>query len=278
MASGIFFPLLEALSTVNSKPIVIDANKSAASDAAAAAGPWTPPQFGQDPLTIVTVPASIDSQTGQPATAATDYVFDAVLRVTHHGSVRSTEHPVLTGANISDHAYAEPQRVVLEVGMSDAMASYSAGMWTENVSKGIAAFQVLDGLRQARTLVTLTTRLKVYENMLIESVTSPDDVRSAHGLRATVTFKEILSAGASSSNSGDSARPQTTGDTQSGTQQGSSPDQSDVDQHVLPSSYYSTLNPGTLPGQYYSTLPAVPGSGAVSSTNLGQVQKLWGED
>lgn len=278
MSSGIFFPLLEALSTVNSQPLVVDSGGAGSGLSNAAAGPWSPPQWGQDPLTIVTVPATINSQTGQPATAATDYVFDAVLRATHHGSVRSTEHPVLTGANISDHAYAEPQRVTLEIGMSDAMAAYSAGMWTEAVSKGIAAFQVLDALRTSRMLVTLTTRLKTYQNMLIESVTTPDDVRSAHGLRATVVFKEILAAGASSNNSGDSARPQTTGDTQSGTRQGGAPDQSDVDQHVLPSSYYSTLSPGALPGQYYSTIPAVPGSGAVSSTNLGKVQKLWGED
>lgn len=238
--------------------------------AGATMGPWTPPQWGQPALTILTVPGNQVSApiTGTNGTASAvyqgsapiSYVFDAVLRLMHNRRLKKTQHPVLTGANIADHAYIEPARVTLEIGMSDAMASYQAGMWVGASTKSISAWQVIKGLQTNKTLVTLTTRLDTYYNMLIVEATSPDDHKTLHGLRGTIVLEEII-AGSVASQASASARPQTTGNTSSGTIQGATPNASQVQQNVMP----STLYPDS------PAYPSVPGAGNVSSNSLGTV-------
>lgn len=124
------------------------------------------------------------------------YFFDAILRVEHNTSLRITTHPLQNGASISDHAYQLPARVTMEIGMSDAMQSYISGFWggTEDLPKSVNAYQTLKALQKLRVPLTVTTRLDVYSNMLIQNMTSPDDHRTLHGLRAFCTFEQILVA------------------------------------------------------------------------------------
>lgn len=112
-------------------------------------------------------------------------LFDAVLHVDHSLNVVTTDHPVQTGANISDHAYKENDEVTLEIGMSDAAVS-SGGS-----NRSVNAYQTLRSIAANRELVTLVTRLNTYPNMLIVSLSAPDDYTTMFGLRATVTFKQI---------------------------------------------------------------------------------------
>lgn len=232
-------------------------------------GPWSPPQYAQAAITMITVPASQEIQVSgggagvapiYRSSAAINYVFDATLRVVHSRRLRKTQHPVLTAANISDHAFVEPARVTIDIGMSDAMAAFSSGMWTQSATKSISAFQVLKQLQVDRILVTLTTRLDTYVNMLVTDVSAPDDVRTRHGLRASVTLEEII-AGSVASISSSSARSQTTGSTSLGTVQGAQVDPAVAAQHVIPSAQF----PNT------PTYPQVPGAGNVSSNSLSQV-------
>lgn len=262
MASGILLPSLVSIATSTSRELMISSlTGQGESTSVSSSGPWSPPQWAQPALTMLTVPASSNSSTGQPAAAPTSYVFDAVFRVLHSRSIRKTQHPVLTGANVSDHAYVEPARVTLEVGMSDAMASFSAGVWVGWSTKSISAYQILKNLALNKTLFTLTTRLDTYSNMLIEHIDAPDENKTLHGLRATFTLGEIIAGGVTSANSSSSARPQTTGSNSSGTVQSTTPDPSAVSQHVLPSASYPNA-PSFSP---------VPGSGNASSNNLGQL-------
>ena len=112
-------------------------------------------------------------------------LFDAVLHVDHSLNVVTTDHPVQTGANISDHAYKENDEVTLEIGMSDAAVS-SGGS-----NRSVNAYQTLRSIAANRELVTLVTRLNTYPNMLIVSLSAPDDYTTMFGLRATVSFKQI---------------------------------------------------------------------------------------
>lgn len=218
-------------------------------------GPWTPPQWSNSPLTVLTVPPTASSPT-------TRYVFDATFRLLHSRRLRKTQHPVLTGANIADHAFLEPARVALEIGMSDAMAAFAQGMWVGSTTKSISAFQTLKNLQVNRTLLTLSTRLDTYYNMLVTEVDAPDDLRTLHGLRATVVLEEIIAGVTVSVASASSARPQATGSTQGGTVQGMPVSASQQQQNVVPSSLFPNAP------QY----PQVPGAGDVSSNNLGQLQ------
>jgi hypothetical protein len=225
------------------------------------AGVWTPPQYSQPALTILTVPLVTSNSSGQVTSAEINYVFDAVMKLSHHRQVEKTQHPVLTGANISDHAYNKPAQVILEIGMSDAMASFSNGVWVGASTKSVSAWQIIKSLQVNRTLITLTTRLDTYYNMLIVDAVSPDDNRTRHALKASITLSEVIAASVVSQQAS-SARPQTTSNTTTGIVQSTAPNSSQVLQNVIP----STLWPNT------PTYPNIPGAGNVSSNNLGSSQ------
>jgi hypothetical protein len=248
----------------------------------ASSGAYRPTEWGKTALWSITVPSTsappIPSQSGglgadpnvpgsgleatpaaggfqgQPAKLL---VFDAVLKAEHRRILRRTEHPIQASpsspvTSITDHAYPLPATVSLEIGMSDAMDSYAAGMWTSNASKSISCYQTLVALQLARTLVTLTTRLETYSSMLVESIAPSDTSHTLHGLRATITFSQVNLADATAVASGlvanpsdpapTSARPQTTDSTPSGTTQPTA-----VPDSMTSQNYVATPNPG-VPG------------------------------
>jgi hypothetical protein len=148
-----------------------------------------------------------------PATAVT-YYFDAVLSLAHFQELRKTEHPVQSGASISDHAYLLPARVILEIGMSDVMDRYRHSDYTSDPSKSVSAYQTFLYIQSLRTPITLSTRLKTYENMVIEDIRAHEDYRTVAALRATIVLSEILQGSVVVQPS--SARPQQSQSTASG--------------------------------------------------------------
>lgn len=72
-----------------------------------------------------------------------DYFFDGVLRVEHSSQRRLTQHPVQTGANITDHSFQVPSKLTMEIGVSDSMDFYKLS-WSGNaLSKSVNAYQKL---------------------------------------------------------------------------------------------------------------------------------------
>lgn len=122
------------------------------------------------------------------------WFFDAYLKMTHTSRLTITEHPVQTGAAISDHAFLQPKELSMEVGMSNVATSFVPGQFTEGYSRSVTAFRVLTELQKLRVPIQIHTRLNLYENMLIEVISAPDDFTTLDGLRCTVTFREILVA------------------------------------------------------------------------------------
>jgi len=242
MASGILVPNAINLGFAISTKLIVSAESSGIASASdlvkgLGTGPWSPPQWAKPALTIMMVPVAIDPNNYQAGTATRattiNYVFDAVLRAQHRRTVRKTQHPVLTGASISDHAYNEASRLVLDILMSDAMQAYPAnGAWAGAATKSVSAWQVLKKLEQNHTLLTIQTRLDTYENMLITDCSAPDDQKTLHGLRATVTFEEVLTAGILSVEAS-SARPQTSNVNPGGIVQSLPPDPTQASQHVV---------------------------------------------
>jgi hypothetical protein len=172
-------------------------------------GPWRPTQWQGLPTDVKQL-ILIKTNIG-------GFFFDAVLREDHTETVKITEHPVQTGANISDHAYNLPAKLTMEIGMSDAMDSMVAGQFTGWYTKSVSAYQMLKQLKEARLPLKVLTRLNFYENMVIEEINTNDDFKTLNGLRCTVTMKEIFVVEVSKTTV--SARPQTTGQTNRNTQQ-----------------------------------------------------------
>ncbi len=111
--------------------------------------------------------------------------FDAVLKTNHTSKVTATTHPVEGGANIVDHAFVDPAEVTIEIGMTDC----------NGVGVSDKMFASLQDLQKARRPVTIQTRFKQYNNMLILSMSVPDDFKTMNALRATLMCREILIVG-----------------------------------------------------------------------------------
>jgi hypothetical protein len=152
------------------------------------------------------------------------WFFDAFLEASHVSKIKITEHPVQTGASISDHAYLEPKELIMKIGMSDTAKSIVPGQFTGGWSRSSTAFKVLRELQALRIPLQVLTRLGVYKNMLIEVISTTDTLNTLFGLVAEITFKEIIVVKTTTVKL--SARPQTTGATSLGTPEPIQPNQS----------------------------------------------------
>lgn len=119
-------------------------------------------------------------------------IFDAIFSTQHDTSLSITEHPVQSGASISDHAYEEAAKLTFDIGMSDVMQSYIPGQFSDNNSRSISAYAKLRELQSLRLPVSVVTKLDSYSNMLVETISTVEDNKTTYGLRATVTLKQVF--------------------------------------------------------------------------------------
>jgi hypothetical protein len=115
-------------------------------------------------------------------------VFDAILKTDHNSKLTATSHPIESGANISDHAFVEPSEVSIELAVSDSeinRGTFGSG------ERSIKAFGELTKLQTSRKLITVVTRFKTYSNMLIMSISTPDDYTTMNAFRAMIMLREI---------------------------------------------------------------------------------------
>ena len=201
------------------------------------------PNANPDALTSSTNP-------GQP----TVYFFDAVLAADHDLSATPTKHPVQTGASSADHIILNAARLVLEVGMSDAMDSLVSGQYTSGKSRSVSAFQTFDGIRKARQLLVISTRLMTYSNMVITGLRAREDVRTAHAGKFVVTFEQMLMSTLATQNV--SARPQQTDSSPQGPLPTDVPSGGLVASHqVTPPATESVPGAGTWSSETISSMP-----------------------
>ena len=133
-------------------------------------------------------------ESGETYEVPVGYYFDAFTKENHVGSVRVTEHPVQGGSNISDHAYNLPDKLTIEVLVSDSVQPIVAGQFASSKTKSISAYEVIRKLKEKRVLVSVRTRLHYYTNMIIENMSVSDDYKSANSLRCTVSLRQVMMA------------------------------------------------------------------------------------
>lgn len=119
------------------------------------------------------------------------YFFDGFLSVGHERETEITSNPVETGAAISDHAYVKPATITMEIIMSDAHSSLVPGQFTGSWSRSVDAWTTLKALQDNRIPMTVLTRLDIYKNMLIQSISANDTYATKNSLRATIKLTEI---------------------------------------------------------------------------------------
>jgi hypothetical protein len=175
--------------------------------------------LSENPILDITDPSIADLV--YTKTNVGGWFFDAFLKSTHTSRLTITQHPVQTGSAITDHAFLEPRELTMDIGMSNVATSFVNGQFSGGYSRSVQAFKILKSLQQSRIPVQIHTRLNLYENMLVETITAPDDYRSLDALHCTVTFREILVATVSTVNI--SAKPLVTDGTSRGQAQPTNP-------------------------------------------------------
>lgn len=204
--------------------------------------------------------------------AATTYVFDAVLSAEHDQTLTKTHHPVQTGASVSSHAYIEPAQLVLYVLMSDVAQQFTAVAtagttgqpWTGSPSKSISAYQQMLTLQAVRVPLTVVTRLRTYQNMLILKVSPREDDKTITGARFRIEFEQLFVANTQATPV--SARPNDTDATGLGAVNVQPPSSAVVQQFAVPPEATVNKIPGQASAAPQPTTVNVPGAGTASST------------
>lgn len=150
-------------------------------------------------------------------------IFDAIFSTDYLHSLSITDHPVQTGANISDHAYEEASVLTFEIGMSDVMTSISSESFGEG-TRSITAYKKIRELQSQRVPITVVTKFGTYTNMMVETLAVPDDSTTMTALKATVVLKQIFVVNVSTVKI--SERPQKSNSTNEGEQKAIKADQS----------------------------------------------------
>lgn len=128
---------------------------------------------------------------------------------THEDELMMTEHPVETGAKITDHSYKLPPKVTIKCGWSNSPTSTNVlgsllGAITGTIG-GISAIlggnsksQVKDtylklvALQESRVPFDVLTGKRAYTNMLIRSLRVDTDKNSENALIVTATLQQII--------------------------------------------------------------------------------------
>lgn len=155
------------------------------------------------------------------------FIFDAVLDLRHQSTLTITEHPVETGATISDHAFINPRQLTIQIGMSDVAHDIIGDKFSQGNSRSITAYQELKNLQISRMPFQVITRLDTYDNMLIKRMDTADDYTTRWGLKVVIELIEIYIAIVQTVKV--SARPHVTDDTVRGPVQVTTPPNSFLD-------------------------------------------------
>ena len=120
------------------------------------------------------------------------YFFDGFLSVKHEKKTVITSNPVESGASIVDHAYVEPAVLTMSIIVSDAHTSIIPEQFQGSSKfRHVNAWNILKQLQQDRIPCSVLTKLDLYNNMLIESISAEDTDETYNALRADVVLKEI---------------------------------------------------------------------------------------
>lgn len=118
--------------------------------------------------------------------------LDASLRQSHDQENEITEHPVEQGANVTDNIRPRPRKLVIE-GLISATPPMPAGQAPE-ANLHIKAYKLLEQATAQGALVNVTTGLKKYTKLAIESLSCPREPERGIDLFFTLTLKEVIFA------------------------------------------------------------------------------------
>jgi hypothetical protein len=122
----------------------------------------------------------------------TTLALDASLRQNHEQRNEVTEHPIETGAEVSDNIRAKPRTFTLE-GVVSATPVVNPGE-TPEANRHVAAYHKLESAAAGRQMIAVATGLKKYPTLAIEGLSVPREPGKGVDLYFTLTLKEVVFA------------------------------------------------------------------------------------
>lgn len=149
----------------------------------------------------------------------------------HSDRFQVTEHPTEMGVLISDHMYALPQRVEIQVGYSlssgiNALKQLGSFLGVSSSPKSLKDYyNAFLKLQSDRIPFDITTGKRQYKNMVIEDIEETTDKMSENSLFLTLRCREVIIVNTETYTSNDlqADAPNTAPPTNTGTQSTSGP-------------------------------------------------------
>jgi len=125
--------------------------------------------------------------------------LDASISERHGGDVVVPEHPVESGAEISDHVVRRPESLQVDGVLTDYPLESSRGSFTfgadtaplADAGRARAMYETLEALRDSGTVVEVRTSTRTYENMLIRSLNRTHDRTTSGAIKFTAQLSEV---------------------------------------------------------------------------------------
>jgi hypothetical protein len=121
----------------------------------------------------------------------------------YEDSLEITEHPVEVGAAITDHSFKRPMNVLLRCGWSNASIASALGTVASSQFSGgsmlasdfvSGVYSQLLALQESRQPFVLSTGLRTYASMLLESIRVRRDPGTANILAVEAEFHQLILA------------------------------------------------------------------------------------
>jgi hypothetical protein len=128
-----------------------------------------------------------------------EIAIDAVIKETHELNAQISEHPTESGESFCDHVQNLPTTIQIEGIISNTPLTFvgvtavkSAANFFKGESNDLAeqAFKKLEDIFAKREPITISTSLKEYKNMALESL-SVDRSSTSESLHFSATAKQI---------------------------------------------------------------------------------------
>ena len=119
---------------------------------------------------------------------------DVTVEEVHNDRLEVTQHPIQTGAVVTDHSFALPAQLTIRCGYSDSTGGY-VGYSQEIYAEFLA-------LQASREPFSVSTGKRAYSNMLIRDMQVTTDPNSEYALMLVVNLQQLTFTDATSSRSG----------------------------------------------------------------------------
>lgn len=117
------------------------------------------------------------------------FIADVTVEEDHTDEIFISDHPVERGASITDHAFKQPSKVVITAGWSNSsFAALGNPFYVQLVYNQMLALQA------SLEPFSITTGKRIYENMLIQRISTKTDEKTENVFLATFECREILIA------------------------------------------------------------------------------------